>query len=450
MGTRQMNIKHVVVRSTGLAAAIGLTASAAVAGGFAVREQGALGQGASFAGAGASTALSAMFINSAAVTSLNGLNVDSNLSAILPEGNLTALPGSSYYNAPGVNQTTDIGRNAYVPAAYVNYQFKGYDPKMFIGLGLNSPFGLKTEPDKPWAGSRVGDATSLFTINFNPTLGYKFSEALSVGVGAQLEHAKGVFKFATTSPSSPHTFFEGSSVAVGATAGLMYTPTPATRIGLGWRSQMTHELEGRFASNGTITGSPVLDPALNSGVASKVELRLPDIVNLSINQALSSNARLLGTVEWTNWSRFGGLEVVAQSAGLAVTKPIAGLTNVSSGSSIAKISGNWDDGWFFSGGLEYDVSPALTVRAGGAYELSPIKSASERIIGIPDANRIWASLGMSYNISNTTAVDFGYSHVFVESASVDRFNVTGTSHVIANLDASVDIFSLGVRMKLGE
>ena len=442
-----MRITKLAGRGAAVAAAVGLGTSAAVAGGFAVREQGALGQGASFAGSGASTALSAMFVNSAAVTSLSGMNIDSNISAILPEGSLTALPGSTFFGAPGVAQSTDIGRNAYVPASYMNYQFKNYDPKMFIGLGINSPFGLKTEPDHAWAGSNIGDATSLFTVNFNPTLGYKFSEALSVGVGAQFEYAKGVFKFATTTPSSPHTFYEGSSLAVGATAGLMYTPTAATRIGLGWRSQMTHELDGRFATNGSPTPSPALNAALNQGVAARVELRLPDIVNLSLNQAIAPNARLLASVEWTNWSRFGGLEVVQSSPGFVVTK---GGAPSGSGTSVAKISGNWDDGWFFSGGLEYDVSPALTIRAGGAYEISPITNPTERIIGIPDANRIWASAGLSYNLSKSTAVDLGYSHVFVDSSLVDRFNVTHQVHILANLDGSADIVSLGLRMKLGE
>ena len=449
-----MRITKLAGRSAAVAAAIGLGAGAAVAGGFAVRDQSAMGQGASFAGSGASTALSAMFMNSAAVTSLSGMNIDSNIAVILPDASLTAQPGTTpgvLLNPAFTSQSADIGRNAYVPSTYANYQFKNYDSRMFVGLAVNSPFGLKTEPDRPWAGSQVGDATSLFTVNFNPTLGYKFSDALSVGIGAQLEYAKGVFKFATTAPNSPHTFYEGSSLAAGATAGLMYTPTPATRIGLGWRSQMTHELDGRFATNGSPTPSATLNGIINTGVASRVELRLPDIVNLSISQAIAPNARLLGTVEWTNWSRFGGLEVVSQGTGLVVTKPIVGLpSNVSSGSSIAAISGNWDDGWFFSGGLEYDISPALTVRAGGAYEISPITLATERITSIPDADRIWASVGFSYNVSPSTAIDFGYSHVFVDSASVDRFNVTKQVHLVASLDASVDILSLGLRMKLGE
>ena len=430
-----------------VAVALSIGAGSAMAGGFAVREQGALGQGASFAGAGASSALSAMFVNSAAVTSLDGMNADSSISAILPDAEYKATAGT-FFNNPAYSQSTQIGVDAYVPASYVNLQLKQVDPNLYIGLAVNSPFGLKTEPKPNWAGSTVGGSSRLFTVDFNPTVGYKLSNQLSVGVGAQFEFAKGVFKFASGTPNGPNTFYEGDSLAVGATAGLMYTPTPGTRIGLGYRSQMTHELDGTFASNGTLSANPAIAGALNTGVHSKVDLRLPDIVNLSLNQAIAPNVRVLGTVEWAGWSRFGGLQVVSDSIGLVATKPIAGLTNVTPGQSIAKIDGNWKDGWFFSGGLEYDVSKQLTVRAGGAYEISPITDPTQRITSIPDANRIWASIGFSYNVSEATTVDFGYSHIFVEEAKIDRKNVTGTQFIKADLDASVDIVSLGLRMKL--
>ena len=433
-----------ISRAALIAAAATLTTASAMAGGFAVREQSAMSQGASFAGAGASTALSSMFVNSAAVTTLGGLNVDSNISAILPEATITAQQGSTL--GPGTpfanffNQSTDIGRNAYVPSTYISYQLSGYDPKMFVGLGINSPFGLRTEPDKAWAGSQVGGSTRLFTVNFNPTIGYKFSDSLSVGVGAQFEYAKGVFKFASTSPTSAATYYEGTNVTAGATAGLMYTPTESTRIGLGYRSQMDHELQGSFTTDASVAGGLFSTP-----VRSKVDLRLPDIVNLSLNQALSPNLRLLATAEWSNWSRFNGLTITQESAGRVITK---GGVPTGSGTVIGNLPGAWKDGYFFSGGLEYDVSRQLTVRAGGAYEISPVQDPTQRIISIPDADRIWASVGFSYNVSPTTALDFGYSHIFVDTAQIDRFNVTKQVHLVGSLDASLDIVSLGLRMKL--
>ena len=437
-------ISKIVGRGTAVAVAVGIGASTALAGGFAVREQSALGQGASFAGAGASTALSAMFWNSAAVTSLDGLNTDSNITAILPSVDLTALTGSTRATA---DQTADYGRNGYVPASYVNYQLKGYDPKMYVGLGVNSAFGLGTKPDSRWAGAEVANSTKLFTVNFNPVLGYKFSDALSVAAGPTFEYAKATFKFATGSPTGPNTsFLSQGDMAVGATAGLMYTPTQATRIGLGWRSQITHDLNGTFATGGSLTGNAVLDGRLNAGVAAKTELRLPDIVTLSLQQAFAPNLRLLASVEWTNWSRFDNLTLTSTGSGYTLLTGGPGVL-APAGSKIGVISAKWDDGWFFSGGLEYDVNNKLTVRGGVAYEITPEQKTTEKLLNAPDVNRIWASGGLSYKVSPSMDVDFAYTHIFGLGGQLDRTGLSGV-RIIADIDASADIVSLGMRMKL--
>ncbi len=420
-----------------------VTTTSAFAGGFAVREQSAYGQGMSFAGAAAYSSISAMFWNSAGAANQNGLNAESGAAYIIPKGELTAVAGTTSL-AP--DSSVDIGVEALVPSTYLTYQFK-HDPRMFIGLGLNSGFGLKTEPENRWAGSQVAGSTSLFTINVNPTLAYRLSDTIAIGVGAQFQYAKGILKFATGSNTGPNSYFEGNDLAVGATAGIMLTPNPGTRIGLGYRSQITHTLDGIQATSGSPTPNAGLNGLLNAGVGAEVEIKLPDIVTLSVSQAVTPQARVLATVEWSNWSRIESLDLVTTGAGRSVLAPntiVAGA-----GQALGSISTKWEDGWYFAGGLEFDVSQTLTLRAGGAYEISPVTKATERVASIPDADRIWASIGASYNLNSSTTIDFGYSHVFVEDAKVDRFNIPGTSRLVADLDASVDIISLGVRMKLG-
>lgn len=424
-------------------------AAPAMAGGFAVREQTANQQGMSFAGAASGSTLGSMFWNSAAVTSFEGTNSEANLSFIIPHAELTATTGSTRLNNAGAppgnswSNSTDIGRVAYVPASYINYQFKNYDPNLFIGLGINAPFGVTTKPNNNWAGSEVGTTAKLFTINFNPVIGYKVSSMLAVAVGLQAEQAEAGFKFATGLPTGPNTYYDGTSLAFGATAGLLFTPTSATTVGLGWRSGLNHKLEGRFT---TLPGFPLsagTAAAVSQGVSANVDLKLPDIVTLSLKQAITSGFRVYGTVEWTNWSKFKELRIVAENPGLTVLGPrVAGQT-------VGVIDAQWKDGWFYSIGADYDVTQALTVRGGVAYEKTPVPDAQHRILGIPDADRIWTSIGATYNISQMMAVDIGYSHVFVKSAQVDRFNVAGTTRIVADLDARADIVSVGLKLKLG-
>lgn len=107
--------------------ALAAGASAALAGGFAIREQSAESQGASFAGNAASTSLGAMYWNPAAAANKSGpgINTESNYSFIVPKSYLTVdeisgpataspLVRGSFAAAPSAS---DIGKPAIVPAS---------------------------------------------------------------------------------------------------------------------------------------------------------------------------------------------------------------------------------------------------------------------------------------------------------------------------------------------
>ena len=183
--------------------------------------------------------------------------------------------------------------------------------------------------------------------------------------------------------------------------------------------------------------------AIGAGLNSTVDLRLPDIVTLSLKQAITNGFRVYGTVEYTQWSKFKELRIVSEATGVTV------LGVKTPGQTVGVIDASWKDGWFYSVGADFDVTRQLTLRTGLAYEKSPVPDAQHRILGIPDADRIWASVGATYNLSESIGIDFGYSHVFVKSAQVDRFNVSNTVRIVADLDAKADIFSLALKMKLG-
>ena len=87
------------------------------------------------------------------------------------------------------------------------------------------------------------------------------------------------------------------------------------------------------------------------------------------------NTRLLGTIEWTNWSRFGAFPSTVPLRCWAIGK---------------SLTANWHDSWLYSVGLEYDYSQKLTLRTGVAFEKSPIQNATERLIQVPDSDRWWA------------------------------------------------------------
>ncbi len=420
------------------------SAPVAMAGGFALREQSAEFQGMSFAGSAAGGALSSMYWNSAATASKSGMNFESSYSVIIPRAEVSV---DSVSNPSAATQglissglfpskADGIAGTALIPATYGNYQLS---QDLFIGLGINSGFGLSTEPNNAnYKGAILAQTTRLTTFNFNPTIAYKIANGITVGVGAQIEYGRGTFRFATGIPSpvagvafpaGQTTSFEGDGFGYGATAGVMLEPLPGTTIGVGYRSQMDQHLDGKFYTNTT---------ALNTGA--EADLKLPDIVTVSIRQVIAPNARLLGTFEWTHWSRFQDLTVNATEGGATV------LGAKAAGTTIASLPQNWHDSWFLSVGGEYDLSQTVTLRTGFAYEQSPIQNALERNIAIPDANRYWMSFGASWRALENVTFDLAYSHLFIEDGAFDRTSLSGTRET-GSIKASTDIVSVGLKTK---
>jgi long-chain fatty acid transport protein len=396
----------------------GVPSEPAQAGGFAIREQSGQYQGLSFAGDASGGALSSMFWNPAATAVLPGFNTESAYSLILPEAQVTVTSNNIGLTSPPFAKSTDIADPAVVAASYAAYQV---NRDLFVGVGLNSPFGLVTKPDDPsYQGAVLGRTSKLLTFNLNPNVAYRIAPGVIVGAGVQVQYADGTFKFAAGNPFAANAYFTGDDIAFGATAGILLQPAAGTSIGLGWRSQLTHKLEGDFGQVG------------GGKVSATAELDLPDIVTLSLTQALAPNLRVLGTVEWSHWSRFKELRV-----------------DRSVGSDLV-IGANWSDGWFFALGAEYDYSRQLTLRAGAAYEISPVDSPEKRIITIPDSDRVWLSAGLSYKWSEATTIDLAYTHIFFDDAPFERSLISDPSKILkGEVDASTDIITLGLKMKWG-
>jgi long-chain fatty acid transport protein len=409
----RLSVRAGTLFGVGIAATV-LANGAGHAGGFALREQSAPYQGLSFAGNAAGGALSSMFWNPAATGTLPGLNSESAYSIIFPDATVTVASPPA---AP--DRDADIASWAFVSASYWSYQLS---PNLFAGISFTSPFGLATEPDnRNYAGSVLGRTTELLTLNASPNIAYRVAPGLIVGIGAQIQYADGTLKFATGSPSGPSTSFEGDGFTFGATAGVLWSPAAGTSIGLGWRSQMTQTLEGTFK---TFTPAPVK-------LSAKADVELPDIVTLSVQQAISPKTRLLGTVEWSNWSRFEKLQLT------------------SGGATIATIPANWSDGWFFALGAEYDWSRQLTLRTGVAYEISPVDAPEKRILTIPDSDRIWVSAGASWKWSESTTLDFAYTHIFLEDSQFARNPIGSPVTFTGDVEASTDIITVGMRTRWG-
>ena len=396
-------------------------ASEAFAGAFALREQSTTYQGTSFAGnAVGGDSISSMFWNPATLTNTIGLVTESHSTLIVPDVSIT--PDSTVATA-AFGSSGDLGNDAWVPATYIGYQI---DESWYLGLSINTPFGLSTKSGPDWSGQVYARTSEVFTVNVTPTLAYKFNDMISVGLGMQFQYFDVRLTSATNAaPGAPTAALTGDDIGFGFTAGVTLTPMKGTEIGLGYRSAVFHNLDGNFAT-------PVAIGLLPAGTYDiSAQMATPDMVTLSAKQRITDSFRVMGTVEWTNWSR--------------LKEP---LVVMDSGSTLRTLPFNYDDGWFFALGGEYDFNEKLTLRAGVAYEMSPIDE-DIRSLRLPDADRVWLSTGLTYKPFEHLSLDFAYTYIF--SAEDTRVNIDANHQDFAGLtytgdvDASVNIISAALR-----
>ncbi len=390
--------------------ALGLLAVATVsanAGAFAVREQSAYAQGASYAGIAAGGDLSAMFWNPAAITQIDGKAVEVNASAIFPHttqnytnsglANFFGTPVPAYRN--GVDNSSGM---AFVPSFYASWQLS---QQFWLGLSVNSPYDLSVSFPQTWAGGLYAQDSSLDTYNVSPTLAFKINDMISIAAGPQVQYMKAIFGL-QTSPIPPPDFgkLSGRGYAYGFTVGATITPTPTTTIGVGYRSPLDQKIDGALE-----VSTPESTPgSINSTI------KLPGILTVGLRQGIYDRFTLLAGFEWSDWSRIGTSTVNAP-----------GGTAMVSGEPLL-LPFDYSDGYRYSLGGEYLIDPALTLRAGIAFGKNPITDGV-RTPRLPDNDRMWYSGGLSYRPPQFHGLtfDLAYSYIDVKSAPLSLGPGTG-------------------------
>jgi len=409
-------------------------ASSAFAGGFAVREQSSYYQGMSFAGAAAGDDLSAMFWNAAAAAAAPGMNTSGHAAVILPDTEITATGGTLLTPLTN-NNSGDIGDATLVPASYANYQV---NESLFAGVAINSAYGFATKPNNQnFAGTPIANSSRIFSLTFNPNLAYQIDEQWTVGVGLQALYAD--VRLTTTDPTRglgglpSGREIDADDVAFGGTAGVIWSPTDGTRIGVGYRSSIDVEAEGtcRGAGLSNISAGNPAGCLTNPDI--EAELTLPDLVTASFSHQVNDRWRLLGTVEWANWSRVP-----------TVVDFVDGNGNV-----VDEFPLGYKDGWFYSGGIEYAYTQDVTLRSGAGYELSPIED-DIRNVSLPDNDRFWLSAGFTARLTENTKLDFGYTHLFIEDSPITEASATpGVNAFEGEADGDIDIVTIGITHRWG-
>jgi long-chain fatty acid transport protein len=374
----------------------------AAASGFQLQNQTGSGNGNAFAGA-AATAEDAGTImwNPAGMT-------------YLPAGHNVSVAGTLLYRDIGYSDkgstpsagfplgTTDGGNAgglSLIPAGYWSYSVS---PSLFVGVGVSPTFGNKTEYDFSFVGRNAGFFAEITQININPSIAYKINEKLSLGFGLNFAHNTTHFKqglaFLGAAATTNHLDVEGDDWGYGWNVGAMFQLSPTTRIGMTYRSEIKFELEGDQSTNVTNFGSPLL---ANQNI--KATLKTPASASIAVSQKLNDRWEMLGDLGWTDWSVVNVIQL-----------------QTTSGANLNALSYNFKDTWRIGFGANYQYSDKVKVRFGIAHDKSPVKSAADRTMTLPDTDRTWLSIGAKYQLSAKSSLDIGYTHIFFDKGTTAR------------------------------
>jgi long-chain fatty acid transport protein len=428
-----------------------LSANHALASGFELREQSAVGQGAAFAGAAArGDDPSFAFYNPAAIGWLTGWDFSAVLSGLLPESRMVSGSATRAAAFGGTPITGSLGGDAAQDALLGSlYASMPLSERVRVGLSVTEPFGLATKYPVDFIGRYHAYTSYLRTIDVTPSLAWRPLDTLSLGVSLIVQTADAHLSNAIdggavilgTNPLAARlgvrpggldfrSTLRGDSTGVGFQLGGQWEVAPGTRLGFSYRSAITQRLDGTAKFDGV----PPLLATSFSNTTGSAKLTLPDIATFGVTHQLTPRLNLMGGVEWTGWSRFKELTAYFGN-GLppSVTEQ------------------RWRDTWFVSLGAEFQVTEKLTLRGGGAYDQSPVPTAT-RTPRIPDGDRYWLSVGASYRVLSNVTLIAAYTHIFVDDTKVAlsagppsssnflRGNLTGTYH------NQVDLVSVQARI----
>jgi long-chain fatty acid transport protein len=315
--------------------------------------------------------------------------------------------GSKVGLLAGSGNGGDAGTWGYVPNAYLSWAL---NKDLYVGAGFSAPFGLKTEYGSPWIGSAQANSFSVETINFNPSMAYRVSDTVSLGGGLNWQHIDAKYKRLAAVESAsgvPGSVLVKAPVVAtlagdswGWNVGGLFTLSPATKVGVSYRSAVTQDTTGDVVTSSSIQA---VNAAKSSNV--KASLKLPDTFIASATHQFDAKWQLLGDISWTGWSSISQLDLVRTNGSL-------------SGQSAQTLITDFRDTWRVAVGANYQYRPDLKLKFGLGLDQTPVKGASTRLVSLPDNDRTELSTGAQWTLSGGSTLDLGLAYLYLPDSSI--------------------------------
>lgn len=372
-----------------LLALVALTvAGTAFGSGFALFEQGA--KATAMAGAFAATAddPTAIFYNVAGIAQQRHFT-------IMAGG--TAINFANEFRGDRNDEFTSGATGAYArhtfvpPNAYVTVPIGN---NLTFGVGLMTPFGLRTNWASPWIGRFVSSDANVKTLSIEPALAWQSGDGrLAFGVGADyrrahliLQRNNGALNPFTGRVSDVANVYLNSDwdTAWGYNAGVLFKLSDRFRVGASYRSDMDINFKGDATFAQIPTGSAQFDAIVKSQLPPNQQisttLPFPAVAIIGVAVTPMPKTDLEFDYTRTTWSRFKSLNVAF------ATTPQVNLSRPE----------NWKDTNSYRIGVNHAATDVWDVRFGLLYDQNPQPTEAVSPL-LPDADREGVTFGVGYH-----------------------------------------------------
>jgi long-chain fatty acid transport protein len=428
-----------------------LFATSSKASNFLLTEQSAVSLGQAHAGGAAfANNASTIFYNPAGLTRLTEPEFIVGFSGVHFDAEFTKQRAVDAIGEPlSGDDGGHLGKLSAIPIIYYAQPITDH---LVAGIGFNVPYGLETDYHSGSVLRYQAIYSRIAILQANPSIAYKLTDHISLGAGIDVQYASvkltnkidaGAACFANAgpvtctslrlTPQSHDIFFEGTAddTAVGYNFGILFD-YGATRVGLSYRTRVTHDFSGDAKFNNVPTLFSSMGLFTDTGISAR--FTTPQIASLSIYHDIDAQWSIMADFTRTGWSSFKELRVDFDNPRQPDAVQPEGLSNVNRYS--LGVDYRYSDHWTFHGGIAYDKTPVPDPNAASKAKNGPSASRTARL---PDADRKWIAAGVSWHASERSQLNLSYAHLFLSKdipfdqvgASGDR--VTGTFRTGVNL-----------------
>jgi long-chain fatty acid transport protein len=358
--------------------------------GFALYEAGARSTALASAVVARADDLSCIFYNPAGLVQLPRFQIMGGLSIIIPRVEIAT------YLGPVPTPNLMESKLSFAPHLFTSYQVA---ERVWLGLGLNSPFGLGIQYNDNWPGNINITKGNIKTLNLNPTVAVKVTDYLSVGAGLDIMYfyikMKRMLPLPLLGPQALD--MQGNSWGLGFNLGLLLKPLDYLSLGLSYRSQVRQQVDGkaRFrpfnALDGDASGSIILPDMIFAGIMVR------PLEKLSVE----------GGIIWTRWELFRQMDI-------KFNNPLGTLSEPK----------GWHNTWRGQLGVEYKALSWLDLRAGYAFENEPMPDRFADYLVPSTDRRHNFSFGTGFRWRAMT-LDLAYAMVVMMDRTVNNSRATG-------------------------